>query len=70
MKHTAHKNLEDLNADRWSASVLDWLAQLPDLNPIENLWYVLDPRFSRRPERSKNNQELFRKLEKEWNKLD
>ncbi len=49
-------------------NVMDWPAQSPDLNPIENLWAVLDKRLAKR--QPKDEEELFRVLEDGWNKLD
>ena len=47
---------------------IEWPAQSPDLNPIENLWSILDERCKNRQPNSK--QELFNILKSEWNKLD
>ncbi len=47
--------------------VLPWPAQSPDLNPIENLWSILDYRTRNRHPR--NGDELFQALETEWNDL-
>lgn len=50
------------------SNVMDWPAQSPDLNPIENLWAILDKRLaSRKP---KNEEELFETLQEGWNNLD
>ena len=46
---------------------MDWPSQSPDLNPIENLWTMLDrAAMDRQP---RNDQELFTVLQEAWNAL-
>ena len=47
--------------------VLDWPSQSPDLNPIENLWSILDKRCKVR--RPKNAIELLEILRTAWNEI-
>lgn len=47
--------------------VLDFPPQSPDLNPIENLWKLLDDSISTR--KPKNLDELFLLIKKAWKKL-
>jgi transposase len=64
-KHTAKATTEwirrNLNTIEW------WPPQSPDLNPIENLWSILDLRTKHR--QCKNEDELFSVLQEEWNAL-
>ncbi len=51
----------------YEVPLLPWPAQSPDLNPIENLWSILDQRTKSRQANSK--QELFDCLKSEWERL-
>lgn len=64
-KHTA--TIVKTYLDRKNIHVLSWPAQSPDLNPIENLWSILDQRSKER--RPSTTQELFEILKHEWNAL-
>ena len=47
--------------------VLEWPSQSPDLNPIENLWSILEERSKKR--KVDTQEELIRELRKEWRSL-
>ena len=48
--------------------LLDWPSQSPDLNPIENLWAIIEHRLRHRI--CKNETELFALLKAQWEKLE
>jgi transposase len=49
--------------------ILDWVAQSPDLNPIENLWNYLDYQVRKRKPLPKSKQELINAIKEEWKKI-
>ena len=48
--------------------VLEWPANSPDLNPIENIWSILKKNIEMRGAKSK--EELVSIILEEWNKID
>lgn len=61
-KHTAHKTTAYFRASR--TKLLEWPPQSPDLNPIENLWSILDQNVDKGD--VTNRDKLFEALEKAW----
>ena len=47
--------------------VIDWLTNSPDLNPIENIWYIMKNNVEKRM--PKNVDELKRFIVEEWDKI-
>lgn len=66
-KHTAKTVQKYLASKTTLFTVLDWPSQSPDLNPIENLWCLLDKKVKDRD--CKNENELFEVLKKGWEDL-
>lgn len=64
-KHTAHIVRDHLA--RRTFQTMQWPAQSPDINPIENLWSELDRTLSTRKPR--NEDELFHILQQGWQAL-
>ena len=55
--------LERAGVDR-----MEWPSQSPDLNPIENLWSILDDTLKDR--RPANEEELFEVLSEGWKSIE
>lgn len=65
-KHTAKKTKIFLNSNH--IKILDWPPQSPDLNPIENLWSILDKNVDKIGVTNENN--YFDTLQQTWENLD
>ena len=47
--------------------VMEWPAQIPDMNPIKNVWKLLNERAKKKNPR--NVEELWTNLKGEWEKI-
>ena len=65
-KHTINCTRDHLSDKKILTS--DWPAQSPDMNPIENLWYILKVEVEKG--KPKNIKELKKCVKEEWNKID
>ena len=61
-KHTA-KVVKQWFKDN-NISVLDWPPQSPDLNPIDNLWEIVNRRINR--DGMRNKDQLFAEIQTAW----
>lgn len=64
-KHTARITKQFF--EQRAINVLDWPPQSPDLNPIENLWSILDSKVP--THRRRNPNLFFESLQSTWNEL-
>ena len=48
---------------------LNWVAQSPDLNPIENLWNHLDRQVRKRKPLPQTKQDLITAIQEEWSNI-
>ena len=53
----------------WQFEVMEWPAQSPDLNPLENLWDEMERRLHRE-DRPRNKDHLFEILKQIWEGMD
>ena len=65
--HKSKKVMEFFNTN--NVSVLEWPAQSPDLNPIENIWNTIKTRRRKRYGIPKTKQELIDQIFDIWNEL-
>lgn len=65
-KHTAKKTKKFF--ENSNIKLLEWPAQSPDLNPIENLWSVLDSKVPL--EKRKNKDDCFKNLQLAFENID
>lgn len=67
-KHTSRKAKDWLNNNH-VIYINDWPACSPDLNPIEHLWHHLKLKLDQYSTKPKNLDELWERIELEWNKF-
>ena len=63
--HTAKSIKKFLSEE--NVTVMDWPAQSPDMNPIENVWKLLNERSKK--QNPSNVDELWHYLQEEWKKI-
>jgi hypothetical protein len=62
-KYTSKKTKEWLKINK--INCLEWKPQSPDMNPIENLWDIIDRRLGKKKEKCNNTEELRELLKEE-----
>lgn len=66
-KHTAKIVKEWFSQQTFK--LMEWPAQSPDLNPIENLWSILKKRLGKYKRAPENMDELWRRVQFEWGQI-
>ncbi|KIJ61368.1 hypothetical protein HYDPIDRAFT_31453 [Hydnomerulius pinastri MD-312] len=66
-KHTCKKVKNWLEEQEFRT--MKWPAQSADLNPIEHIWCYLKKRLGEYEIPAKGIEELWKRVEKEWNKI-
>lgn len=46
--------------------ILPWPGQSPDMNPIENVWHIIQTNMAKRPRKPSNKEELVAAVTEEW----
>jgi hypothetical protein len=67
LKHTSKATQAWLEGNR--ISTLNWPANSPDVNIMENLWAYLDDRIWAHPKKLSNSTEFWNALQEEWNRI-
>ncbi|KAG1135289.1 hypothetical protein G6F38_012907 [Rhizopus arrhizus] len=75
MKHGGGKLHKSKSTMSWLQQnkvqyINDWPPNSPDLNPIEHVWHLLKLRLSLYERKARNIDELWERVDFEWNKLD
>jgi hypothetical protein len=65
--HTSRRTVEWLQTQ--NINVLDWPSRSPDINPIENMWGLLQKKLQSRGLIFQNREELLTAITDEWNTL-
>jgi arsenate reductase-like glutaredoxin family protein len=65
--HTARKVTEWF--ENHNINVLDWASRSPDLNPIENMWYLLVKKLQQSRLMFANREELMNAISNAWYSL-
>ena len=66
--HSSYYTKEWLRFNK--VKTIEWPSHSPDINPIENLWGILDEKLRRGRSKPKNKDELWSILEREWYSID
>ena len=66
-KHKAKVTMEFFKSKKFQ--ILEWPAQSPDLNPIENLWSILKRRLYNYQTRPRNLDEQWERVQDVWNSI-